>query len=91
MPGLSDSPSDDELLAAGDPQSFAAFYRRHVNWVLGYLQRRTRNPELAADLTAEVFAAALLGRRRYRPRDGHANSRLFRIALNKLADSQRRG
>jgi RNA polymerase sigma factor (sigma-70 family) len=86
-----DPRSDDELLAAQDAQSFAVFYRRHVDWVLGYLQRRTGNPELAADLAAEVFAAALLGRRCFRPRDGRANSWLFRIALHKLADSQRRG
>jgi RNA polymerase sigma factor (sigma-70 family) len=86
-----DDRSDDDLLCAGDAESFAAFYRRHVDWVLGYLQRRTRNPELAADLAAEVFAAALVARRRYRPRHGAANSWLFRITLNKLADSQRRG
>jgi RNA polymerase sigma-70 factor (ECF subfamily) len=91
MSGLPDRRSDDELLAAGDAQSFAVFYRRHVDWMLGYLQRRTRDPELAADLTAEVFAAALLARRRYEPRGGHANSWLFGIALHKLADSQRRG
>ncbi len=83
--------SDDDLLLAGDPESFAIFYRRHVDWVLGFLQRRTHDPELAADLAAETFAAALLARRRYQPRDGHANSWLFRIALNKLTDAQRRG
>lgn len=88
---IADTRTDDELLCAGDPESFALFYRRHLDWVLGFLQRRTRDPELAADLAAEVFAAALLARRRYRPRDGHANSWLFRIAVNKLTDAQRRG
>jgi RNA polymerase sigma factor (sigma-70 family) len=83
--------TDDELLAAGDSESFAIFYRRHVEWVLGFLQRRTRDPELAADLASEVFAAALVARKRYKPRDGRANSWLFRIALNKLTDAQRRG
>jgi RNA polymerase sigma factor (sigma-70 family) len=86
-----DDRSDDELLCAGDAESFAAFYRRHVEWVLGFLQRRTRDPELAADLAAEIFAAAFVARRRYQARDGSANSWLFRIALNKLADSRRRG
>jgi RNA polymerase sigma factor (sigma-70 family) len=86
-----DDRSDDELLCACDADSFAVFYRRHVEWVLGYLQRRTRNPELAADLAAEVFAAAFVARRRYEARDGTANSWLFRIALNKLTDSRRRG
>jgi RNA polymerase sigma factor (sigma-70 family) len=83
--------SDDDLLCSGDPEDFAVFYRRHFQWVLAYLQRRTHDPELAADLCAEVFAAALLARPRFRPRDGHANSWLFRIAQNKLTDTQRRG
>ena len=83
--------SDDRLLGSGDPADFEAFYRRHAEWVLGFLARRTRDPDLAADLCAEVFAAALLGRRRFRPRDGTANSWLYRIAANKLADAQRRG
>jgi RNA polymerase sigma factor (sigma-70 family) len=87
----SDPRTDDELLRAPDPEAFAAFYRRHVDWVLGFLAHRTRDPELAADLAGEVFAAALLARERYRPRDGQANSWLFKIALNKLIDAQRRG
>src|SRR3712207_3638177 len=83
--------TDDELLTSGTAADFEVFYRRHAEWVLGYLWRRTRDPDLAADLCAEVFAAALLSRSRFRPRDGHANSWLFRIAANKLADTQRRG
>lgn len=83
--------TDDELLTSGDPADFEVFYRRHAEWVLGYLSRRTRDADLAADLCAEVFAAALLSRPRYRARDGQANSWLFRIAANKLADAQRRG
>ena len=35
--------------------------------MLAFFLRRTRDAELAADLTAEVFAAVLLGCRRYRP------------------------
>jgi RNA polymerase sigma-70 factor (ECF subfamily) len=53
--------------------------------------RRTRDAELAADLTAETFAAALAARRRYRPDAGSAGAWLFGIASNKLADAQRRG
>jgi RNA polymerase sigma factor (sigma-70 family) len=83
--------TDDDLLLAGDAASFGAFYRRHVGWVLGFLARRTRDPELAADLCAETFAAALLARERYTPRDGDARSWLFRIAQNKLNDALRRG
>ena len=84
-------PSDDELLAADDGASFALFYRRHVDWVLGFLARRTRDADLAADLCSEVFASALLARHRFRPRDGTANAWLFRIAVNHLNDAMRRG
>jgi RNA polymerase sigma factor (sigma-70 family) len=58
---------------------------------LAFFARRTRDPELTADLTAETFAAALAGRRRYRREAGPAGAWLFGIASKKLADAQRRG
>jgi RNA polymerase sigma-70 factor (ECF subfamily) len=87
-------PSDDSLLerfAAGDADAFVAFYRRHLADMLGYFLRRTRDPELTADLTAEVFAAALLAAHRYRPGELPAVAWLYGIAAHKLADSRRRG
>jgi RNA polymerase sigma factor (sigma-70 family) len=83
--------SDEVLLAGRDPAAFEEFYVRHVEIVLGYFARRTRDPELAADLTAETFAAALAARGRYRPAAGAAGAWLFGIASKKLADAQRRG
>jgi DNA-directed RNA polymerase specialized sigma24 family protein len=52
---------DEELIAAtarGDAD--AALYRRHLPLVVSYVMRATGDPEVAADLTAEVFAAARL-------------------------------
>ena len=83
--------TDEDLLTAPDARSFEEFYLRHVDTMLGYFARRTRDAELAADLTSETFAAALAGRRRYRPRKGAAGAWLFGIASRKLADAQRRG
>jgi RNA polymerase sigma-70 factor (ECF subfamily) len=83
--------SDSELLCARDTRSFELFYRRNFNPVLAFFARRTRDPELAADLTAETFAAALTARKRYRAGQGNATSWLFAIAYHKLADAQRRG
>ena len=83
--------SDDELLASRDPGSFEQFYVRHVDAILAFFAHRTRDAELAADLTAETFAAALAGRRRYRPERGAASAWLIGIAFKKLADAQRRG
>jgi RNA polymerase sigma factor (sigma-70 family) len=87
----SETRTDEELLSGRDASSFEAFYVRHVASVLGYFARRTHDPELAADLASETFAAALAGRRRYRPEAGAAGAWLFGIASRKLADAQRKG
>ena len=38
---------------------FDALYREQAPAVAGFFLRRVRDPEIAADLTAETFAAAL--------------------------------
>src|SRR4051794_15198254 len=85
--------ADRELIAARkDPEAVAAFYRRYAEDVLRYFAVRVQDPEAAADLMAETFAAALLAVRRYRPRrHGSAPAWLFTIARNKLVDAARRG
>jgi RNA polymerase sigma factor (sigma-70 family) len=84
---------DDALLVAAvdDPEAFAQFYRHHVRGVLGYFRRRAPDAETAADLTAETFAAALEGRRRYEPERGPAAAWLYGIARRRLIALQRRG
>jgi RNA polymerase sigma-70 factor (ECF subfamily) len=82
--------TDDELLASHELGSFAAFYRAHVDELLGFFCRRTHDAEMAADLTAETFAAALAGRRRFRPELGSASAWLYGIASKQLASAQRR-
>jgi RNA polymerase sigma-70 factor (ECF subfamily) len=85
--------SDEALLAVLDeePEAFAVFYRRHVTALLAYFVRRTRDPELAADLCAETFAAALAGAHRFRPERGPAVAWLYGIARRLLAHARRRG
>jgi RNA polymerase sigma-70 factor (ECF subfamily) len=71
---------------------FETFYRRHCRAVLAFHAQRVHEPELAADLTAETFAAALLAvhdARRALPDTPLAW--LFTIAYRKLVDSYRRG
>src|SRR5215210_5303824 len=82
--------SDDELLASLEPGSFAVFYCRHVEDLVAFFMRRTRSAELAVDLTAETFAAALVARARFDPGRASASAWLFGIALNKLARVERR-
>lgn len=85
--------SDETLLAstAADPEAFGAFYRRHENAMLLFFLRRTESAEVAADLTAEVFAAALASSRRFKPGRSPAVAWLYGIANHKLASSRRRG
>jgi RNA polymerase sigma-70 factor (ECF subfamily) len=89
----SERANDAELLAAArsDPDAFAAFYDRYELKLAGYFARRTGDPEVAADLTAEVFAAVLGAADRYRPQQPTAAAWLFTIAHNTLAKSLRRG
>jgi RNA polymerase sigma factor (sigma-70 family) len=89
--GSGDPRSDDDLLTCDDSAAFALFYERRVREVLGYMMRRTGDPEAAADLTAETFAAAIVARRRCRPGGAPAGAWLFAIAHGKLVDYQRRG
>ena len=85
--------SDDRLLvaAAGDAAAFSAFYRRYEGAIVAFFMRRVGDPELAADLTAEVFAAVLVSCSRFRPGGAPAHAWLFGIAQHKLAASRRRG
>ena len=82
---------DDALLLSGDPEDFGCFYDRYVDAMLGYFQRRTQDPEAAADLTAETFAAALVARGRFRRGGATPVAWLYGIAQHKLADYWRRG
>ena len=84
--------SDDELLATTPrrPEAFGEFYARHESAVLGFMLRRTGEPELAADLAAEAFAAALVSVRRYKPGPAPAAAWLYGIARHVLLTSVRR-
>jgi RNA polymerase sigma-70 factor (ECF subfamily) len=85
---------DSELLSAiasRDATAFTVFYRRHLPVTLAFLMRETRDPELAGDLAAEVFAAVLLAAHRYRAERASASAWVIGIARNKLLMSARRG
>jgi RNA polymerase sigma factor (sigma-70 family) len=89
--GAAGEPTDEQLLGSSGREAFGLFYDRHAREVLEYFARRTRDPESAADLTAETFAAAIVARQRFRPGPLPASAWLFGIAHHKLADFQRHG
>jgi RNA polymerase sigma factor (sigma-70 family) len=81
----------DELpRIAHDPATFEAFYREHFDAVLRFVVRRVADPHLAADLTAEVFLAAIDAAPSYRSGRGVPRAWLFGIARNLVAGELRR-
>ncbi|MFJ1756866.1 RNA polymerase sigma factor [Kitasatospora sp. NPDC088134] len=73
------------------PEGFGAFYHQHVNAILDFVTRRVSDPHQAADLTADIFVAALEAADRYRPERGPAIGWLYGIARYVIAGHHRGG
>jgi RNA polymerase sigma-70 factor, ECF subfamily len=68
-----------------DPAAFGEFYRAHVDEVTRFVTRRVADPQLAADLTADVFLAVIDAAADYRGSFGGPRTWLFGIARNVIA------
>src|SRR5436305_8676833 len=75
---------------AYDSATLEDFYRAHVEAVEHFVARRVDDPYLAADLTADVFLAAIDAAASYRPERGVPVAWLFGVARNVVAAEQRR-
>jgi RNA polymerase sigma factor (sigma-70 family) len=75
---------------ATDPEIFEAFYREHVEAVQGFVARRVGDRDRAADLTAEIFLAAIGAAHRYRSGRGTPKAWLYGIARTVLAADRRK-
>jgi RNA polymerase sigma factor (sigma-70 family) len=75
---------------ASDPDAFERFYSEHVEAVQRFVARRVDDPYLAADLTADVFVAAIESASSYRRSRGEPVAWLFGIARNVVARERRR-
>jgi RNA polymerase sigma factor (sigma-70 family) len=77
--------------AQRNPTAFRELYERYAEGVHGFHLGRTRDREVAHDLTAETFAQAWLSRTRFRDEAaGSAGPWLFGIARHVLFASVRR-
>lgn len=75
-----------------DADAIADLYRRQARPMLTYFARRTHDPEVAVDLVAETFAAAIADSRQFRGRtDDEAVGWLYGIARHQLGGWYRRG
>ena len=73
-----------------DAALFERFYEAHFDTVLRYVTRRCTDPYTAADLTADVFVAAIEAAHTYRPERGAPVAWLYGIAANVMAGHRRR-
>jgi RNA polymerase sigma-70 factor (ECF subfamily) len=73
-----------------DPELLEVFYRENVEDLQRFVARRVGDCERAADLTAEIFLAAIDSAECYRPRRGTPKAWLYGIARVLVANDRRR-
>jgi RNA polymerase sigma factor (sigma-70 family) len=75
-----------------DADAISRLYRARAAALLRFFMRRTFDPEVAVDLVAETFVAAVADRRLFRGRSDEDAARwLYGIARHRLADFVRHG
>ncbi|MDQ1702375.1 MAG: hypothetical protein QOF57_1627 [Frankiaceae bacterium] len=81
---------DEVSRIAFDQRAFEVFYREHVEAVQRFIARRVGDPYVAADLTADVFLAAIDSAHSYDHRRGNPTAWLFGVARNVVFAEHRR-
>jgi RNA polymerase sigma factor (sigma-70 family) len=76
---------------ARDADALETFYRAHVDAVQRFVARRVDDPFVAADLTADVFLAAIDSAHTYRSSRGEPLAWLYGVARNVVSAERRRG
>ena len=75
---------------AREPDALESFYRDHVEAVQRFVARRVSDPHLAADLTADVFLAAVDSAPSYDSSRGPVVAWLYGVGRNAIAAEARR-
>ena len=70
---------------ASEPDALEAFYRDHVDVVQRFVARRVSDPHVAADLTADVFLAAVDSAASYDSSRGPVVAWLYGVGRNAIA------
>lgn len=82
-----DSPShsDDDLLrliSAGNEKAFLTFYRKHQAPVFRFALHMSGKPEVAEEVTQDVFVVVMGAAKQFDPARGSASGYLYGIARN---------
>src|SRR5262245_56203160 len=81
------TPSDAELLrliVAGDEPAFAALYQRHQGFIYRFALLMSGAPNIAEEVTQEVFLALIREAHRYDPARGSLAAYLCGVARNQV-------
>jgi RNA polymerase sigma factor (sigma-70 family) len=78
-------PPPGEPDRGGRTGEFETLYRDSVGAVTAYFARRTSDPQIAADLTADTFVAAIRSFGTFDPRRGSARAWIFGVARHCFA------
>ena len=82
------APDPDQGFASDDPAQLRAAYEAHGAVIFSFC-RRALGPDLAADVTQEVFVTAWRNRARFDPRKGTLRAWMFGIARYKVLGALR--
>jgi RNA polymerase sigma-70 factor (ECF subfamily) len=88
-----DPKKEQKLIRAaqrGDTRAFGELYSAYVHDIYRYILFRVGSPELAQDLTADVFLRAVEGLAKYQDRQIPLLAWLYRIAHARVIDHYRR-
>lgn len=82
---------EDQLIerAKGDADAFGELYDHYVAQIHRFVYSRVRDPDLAEDITSEVFLKALRAIGRYKPSGHPFSSWLYQISVNAITDHYR--
>jgi RNA polymerase sigma factor (sigma-70 family) len=72
--------AQEPTASEGATAEFERLYRANVDAVMAYFARRTRDPQVVADLTADTFVAVITSFDAFDPRRGTARAWMFGIA-----------
>jgi RNA polymerase sigma factor (sigma-70 family) len=75
----------EQTTEAGPAREFERLYRANIDAVTAYFARRTIDPQLVADLTAETFVTVITSFHSFDPRKGSARAWVFGIARHVYA------
>jgi DNA-directed RNA polymerase specialized sigma24 family protein len=84
-------PRGETSRIATEPAALEVFYRQHIEAVTRFLARRAADPFAVADMTAEVFVAAIRCAADFEPGLGSERAWLYGIARNIAASGAPQG